>query len=145
MDELDENISDTEYCAGNEKAEKTAGFLAQQSISSGSPKNGAVMEHVGESVSMAELLSMIKKMSITIIYLNEQFNSLGEEIRQMKKQPSLLIDEEETNDDDLPFLAKMEAFNSPISERDQLEQLENVLKADKSFYLFFVSQCHQYF
>lgn len=131
FDELDENISDTDFRARNEETEKTVGVVAHQSVSS---------KPAGESMSMAELLSMIEKMSITILYSTEQINSLGGEIRQMTKEASLFIDEEGTTDDDLPFLTKMEAFHLPNKNREQLEQLKNTLNADKSFYLFFVCQ-----
>lgn len=133
---LEENSSFTDHRAGR-KAEKTASSMARQRVGLSSTKKSDE-EHACESLSTVDYFAMIDKMLTTINYLNEQVNSLGEEVRQMKKQPSLLIDDGETKDDDLPHLSKVEAFNLPIAERQHLEQLENMLEADKSFYVFFV-------
>lgn len=129
------NSSNSDQCAANTNAGKAAGAVAHQSVGLSSSKEPEV-EH--PSCASAEHIAKLNEMVNTINYLNDQIKSLGEEVRLMKEQPSLLIDDGDIKDGDLPFLSKVEAFNLPIREREHLEQLENMLGADKSFYLFFV-------
>lgn len=91
-----------------------------------------------DTISIEEILPKIEKMSGIIAYLTEKMNGFSSELRQLRNSPSLQINED-TNDEDSSQSKQFEAFDLPITDQNQLERLENCLKVDRTFNVFFVS------
>lgn len=87
-----------------------------------------------------DISSSLAAMSTTIKYLNEKVNRLTDEIRRMRNDTTLQIDSFDVKAEEMNLLRKFESFELPIQNSDQLEFLENDLKIDRSFYVFFVSE-----
>lgn len=85
------------------------------------------------------LLEAIAKMSAVITYLSEKLNRLTAELQQIQNTSTLNILNNDVEDEDIQHLRRFESFKLPIEDRNHLENLDGILKEDKSFYLFFVS------
>lgn len=93
----------------------------------------------GESYGSKDILRMIAEMTETIRFLAEKINSMSKRMEEMRNHTTLRIDSENIGDEDLPQFNIFETFKLPIEDNQQLERLENCLKNDKSFNIFFVS------
>lgn len=83
-----------------------------------------------------EILETINKMTVTINYLSEKVNSFK---TAFKNRSTLQLKENDVLEEELPQLNKFETFKMPISDLHDLERLEEKLKDDRAFYVFFVS------
>lgn len=91
------------------------------------------------SLSVEEVLPLLAKMSATIKYLTGKISDLHSEIKNMKNTTTLQVGDQEVTADEMPLLMRFESFELPISDANRLDSLENILKTDKTFYIFFVS------
>lgn len=120
-----------------------------RNISSSSSANNSTSskdsnDSINQIEEISELIELVSKMSITINFLTEKLNKLNEELDKIKNNSTLSIRKDDVNEEDLPHLAKFEAFKLPIEDQAQLEALENSLEQDKSFAVFFVSSSLDY-
>lgn len=102
-------------------------------------KSIAVFDRVTSWPIEEEVLSMLTNMSATIKYLTEKVNSLSSEIRYLRNDPKLQISGQEVTAEEVPLLRKFESYELPIQDQNRLEHLEDTLRTDKTFYIFFVS------
>lgn len=84
------------------------------------------------------IVSIISKMSETIKFLTEKVEALSEEIRLMQSTSVLKVDDT-VNLKETPLHEKFKSFDLPVTDRSRLENLENDLKLNQSFKIFFVS------
>lgn len=94
----------------------------------------------GDSLSVKDVLPILSEMFNTIKFLTEKVNNASNEIRSLQNNPKLHIDDKDVTADELPLLRKFESFTMPIQEQNQLKLLEDSLKTDKTFFIFFVSE-----
>lgn len=84
------------------------------------------------------LLETVTKMSATIKFLREKVDGLTNELRQLQNTSSLNILNGDVEDQDVQNLQRLENFKLPIDDHNHLKNLDDILKQDRSFYLFFV-------
>lgn len=129
-----------ENCAPSSSNSKTSNISqnASQNLKNSGPKP-AVQTESSASLSVDDILPTLAKMSATITYLRDKTNNLSNEIRLLRNSPRLQIGDQEVSAEEVPLLQTFESYELPISNKNQLDQLEDALKTDKSFYVFFVS------
>lgn len=116
----------------------TIGIEVQNSSSSDNLIN-SISNAEYDLVPVNEILPVMTKMQALIRYLVKKTDSLSDEIRQIQNKPTLSIGNDEVRVEDLPLLKIFDIYKLPIMNQDQLEKLENNLKTNKTFYVFFVS------
>lgn len=91
-----------------------------------------------DSIHEPDMHSLLLQMSETIAFLTGKLSKLSEEIRYMQNNSVLKIDSDEVPEEEILLLKKFETFELPIPNRTCLENLENQLKHDQTFNIFFV-------
>lgn len=91
----------------------------------------------------SEIFSHFDLMEERVKNMTELLIDLSQEVQGLYKKPVLKINEKLEDEQEKDLLDKFTSYKLPISERDQLEQLETELRLSDSFNIFFVS-CLQY-